>query len=158
MTCSRCNGRGRIDCSTCDTHGRLIQVRSRIHDFKKRSLVRFASESSKDDDYENGLRNGLRPADFSSLDGNLVHDEFETPDSSDIVQQRRRIENYGVLSYQYKYGKDDITINHISGAEGAARLRSPKGLPISPIRLSVAVVGASALLFGILVLLGLLAG
>ena len=133
-------------------------MRYKIHHFTVRVDVHFASESNKDDDYEDGLRNGLKPTDFSSLDGNLAHEEFETPESTEVVRQRLRIEDFGVLSYQFNYRKDDITINHISGAEGAARLRSPKGLPISPIRLSVAVVGASTLLFGILVLLGLLAG
>ena len=161
VTCRRCNGRGRIDCATCATHGRLIQARFRIHDFRKRSLARFASggrHTNNFNNFEQGLRNELVEKDFAGFRGELVQEDEQKPESHEVVRQRRRIESFGVSSYQFQYGKMKVTVNQINGAGGSHRLSAPVSLPISLRRLSITVIAGIALFIGTILLLGLLAG
>ena len=158
VTCRRCNGTGRLDCTKCATHGRLMQVRFRIHDFKKRSLARFASEGRHTNNFEQGLRNGLVEKDFAGFGGELIQEDEQRPESPEVVRQRRCIEGFAVSSYQFQYGKKEVTVNQINGAGRNNKLSAPVSLPISLRRLSIAVIGGLALLIGAIMLLGILAG
>ena len=156
VVCSRCNGTGRLDCSKCGNHGRLVQARFRIHDFKTRTIILFASEVRQNSDFTHGLRNELRDKDFSGLQGELVQEEKQEPDSPDVVRQRRRIERFGVNSYLFQYRKKEVTVNQIDGAKGNVRLCAPSDLPISLVRLSIAVAAAAVVVIGGLSILSLL--
>lgn len=157
VTCKRCDGLGRIDCAGCATHGRLMQVHFRIHDFKKRSVVCFASETRQANRFEQGLRNELAEDNFAGFTGELVLEDQQRPESSDVVRQRRRIESFAISSFQFQYDKKRVTINQINGAGSNYRLYAPAGLPISLGRLSIAVIAGIALLIGAIILLGHLA-
>ena len=82
----------------------------------------------------------------------------QKPGSPEVVRQRRRIERYSVFSYQFQDGKKKVTVNEIRGSSGSNKLTAPDGLPISWARLSIAAIGGSALIVGVLTLLELLAG
>ena len=78
---------------------------------------------------------------------------MESPDSSDIVRQQFRVEAFWVDNYRYEYRGQTLNISRISGAKGVSKLVNFNGLPLSPIRVSVAAGMGAVLLAGLWVLM-----
>ena len=84
----------------------------------------------------NEFKDGLDRNRFESMPGDLVREEFQSPNSSDTVLQRQSVRSWNVLSHHYSYYGAEFWLNLITS--GSVSKYVTAGLPISKTRISIA--------------------
>lgn len=159
-TCSKCSGRGRVNCGRCGTSGEvrcdrcdgvgeLVSARIITRKFAASTQFTFQLSGLAADQF----KNGLAAKHFNSMTGDLASQQFEPPGSAETVLQRRSLHSYDVLSGRYAYNDREFYLNRITA--GGRTKYVTAGLPLSwkKIAISVAVVCASVLAVGALVVM-----
>lgn len=132
VICNRCSGSGEVACGQCDGTGELVEANIITRKFKRSTTLAHQLTGLAADEF----KNGLAAKHFKSPAGDLIHQEYQTPATNDIVLQRQSIHSYDVLSHRYAFEDAEFWLNRISSGDGVKY--APAGLPFSRIRMAVA--------------------
>ena len=132
VVCDRCRGSGEVVCGQCDGAGELVEANIITRKFQRSTALTHQLTGLPADEF----KNGLAEKHFKSPTGDLVHQEFQTPATNDIVLQRRSIHSYDVLSHRYSFRDVEFWLNRISSSNGVKYAAT--GLPFSRTRMAVA--------------------
>ncbi len=132
VVCDRCSGSGEVVCGQCDGSGELVEANIITRKFERSTTLTHQLSGLAADEF----KNGLAEKHFKSPTGDLIHEEFQTPATNDIVLQRQSIHSYDVLSHRYSFKGAEFWLNRISSGNGLKY--APAGLPFSRTRMAVA--------------------
>ncbi len=149
-TCDSCKGSGLLACARCGATGELVQGNVITRKFSHTTERSHQLTGLAVDEFKNGL-DGKH---FKSMTGDLVSEDFQTPASSDIVLQQRRVHRYDVISRRYSFNDGEFCLNRITTSDGMKYVTS--GLPFSGIKAGIAGAAFAVAAAGVATLLILL--